>query len=186
MVTTCVTFCHVCSAGTKCLLFDNNGQVFHSARFLARLTTCARWVPAVRRDCCTGRQAALRTTLAPTQTHTVRGYHLVDKSLPHFFWPSPIDFEKERMWGIRKDLLKAARETHPSHHSSATDRLQGAWEAEDPPVSLPQLHHLLPHVLQTDTVPPLTHTDRPSSELTETTLGVSEMPPYFLCSALLN
>lgn len=72
MVTTCVTFCHTCSAGTKCLLFDN-GQVFHSAcvRFFARLTTCARWVPAVRRDCCTGRQAALQTTLAPTHSEGV-------------------------------------------------------------------------------------------------------------------
>lgn len=47
--------------------------------------------------------------------------------------------------------------THPAYHPSASDCLQGSWQAEDPPVSLSKLHHLVSHVLQTDAVAPLGH-----------------------------
>ena len=43
----------------------------------------------------------------------------------------------------------------PAHDSSSSDRLQSSWQAEDPPVPLSQLNHLTAHVLQTDTVSPL-------------------------------
>lgn len=45
--------------------------------------------------------------------------------------------------------------TNPAYDASSSDRLQGSWQAEDPPVSLSQLNNLVAHVLQADTVPPL-------------------------------
>lgn len=60
---------------------------------------------------------------------------------------------KQHVCGEIQDRHAAC--TDPAYDSSSSDRLQGSWQAKDPPVSLSQLNHFTAHVLQADAVSPL-------------------------------
>lgn len=135
-----------------------------------RLTTCARWTPARRRGCCTGRLAALWTRQVPAGRKSRHG--LAGGA-------SPVGKEAELTSAAQISLLGAFRRgggaqretlrlpgrasavtrslplTHPTHNSPATDGLQGAGQAEYPPVPFPELHNFIVEVFQADAVAPL-------------------------------